>query len=117
MAVLRIVPDLETSDPARLSAWYVALFGMDVLMDQSWIITLGAPSKSPTQISFASEGGAGAPVPHLSIEVDDVDAHHAKSEELGLTVTYPLTDEPWGVRRFFVEDPDGRLINILSHAD
>ncbi len=22
-----------------------------------------------------------------------------------------LTDEPWGVRRFFVEDPDGVVVN------
>lgn len=117
MAILRIVPDLETRDPAKLSAWYAALFGMDVLMDQGWIVTLGTAAKVPTQISFASEGGAGAPVPHLSVEVDDVDAHHARAKELGLTITYPLTDEPWGVRRFFVEDFEGRLINILSHAD
>ena len=25
-------------------------------------------------------------------------------------------DEPWGVRRFFVRDPRGTVVNILSHA-
>jgi hypothetical protein len=29
---------------------------------------------------------------------------------------HPLTDEPWGVRRFFVRDPSGSVLNILSHA-
>jgi len=24
---------------------------------------------------------------------------------------YPLTDEPWGVRRFFVRDPDGEVLD------
>jgi hypothetical protein len=28
-----------------------------------------------------------------------------------------MTDEPWGVRRFFVRDPDGNVINIVSHRD
>jgi hypothetical protein len=27
-----------------------------------------------------------------------------------------LTDEPWGVRRFFVKDPNGVVVNVLSHA-
>ena len=34
---------------------------------------------------------------------------------LGLSIVYPATDEPWGVRRFFVADPNGVIINILSH--
>lgn len=33
-----------------------------------------------------------------------------------LDVAYPLTDEPWGVRRFYVRDPAGKLLNILSHT-
>ncbi|MCY4666519.1 MAG: glyoxalase, partial [Rhodococcus sp.] len=31
------------------------------------------------------------------------------------TIVYPVTEEPWGVRRFFAADPDGHVINILSH--
>ncbi len=33
----------------------------------------------------------------------------------GDTIVYPVTEEPWGVRRFFAADPDGHVINILSH--
>jgi uncharacterized glyoxalase superfamily protein PhnB len=40
---------------------------------------------------------------------------HAKAVTLGLHIVYPLTDEPWGVRRFFVTDPNGIIINLLSH--
>jgi hypothetical protein len=25
--------------------------------------------------------------------------------------------EPWGVRRFFVRDPLGKLVNILQHEE
>ncbi len=54
-------------------------------------------------------------MPNLSIEVEDVDAVHAKAVALGLQIVYPLTNEPWGVRRFFVTDPNGVIINVLSH--
>ena len=30
-------------------------------------------------------------------------------------LVYPLTNEPWGVRRFFVTDPNGIVINVMSH--
>ena len=33
----------------------------------------------------------------------------------GDEIVHPLTDEPWGVRRFFVRDPDGNVVNVLSH--
>ncbi len=117
MAVVRIVADLPASDPGKTAAWYAALLGLDVKMDMGWIVTLGAEAHAPIQISIASEGGAGTPVPHLSIEVDNLDAVHAKAAEMGVDITYPLTTEPWGVRRFFVADPEGRILNILSHTD
>jgi uncharacterized glyoxalase superfamily protein PhnB len=44
-----------------------------------------------------------------------VDAAHAEAVRRGLRVVYPLTDEPWGVRRFFVEDPGGTIVNVLAH--
>jgi hypothetical protein len=30
-------------------------------------------------------------------------------------IEYGPADEPWGVRRFFVRDPLGKLVNILAH--
>ena len=56
-----------------------------------------------------------AVVPDVSIQVDDVDAWHAAAVRVGTEIIQPLTDEPWGVRRFFVRDPDGHVINVLSH--
>jgi uncharacterized glyoxalase superfamily protein PhnB len=29
---------------------------------------------------------------------------------------HPLTEEPWGVRRFFVRDPNGVVVNVVAHA-
>lgn len=67
------------------------------------------------QVSFATEGGSGAPVPDLSIEVNDLDAALSGMRDAGFAIEYGPADEPWGVRRFFVRDPFGRLVNILAH--
>ena len=45
----------------------------------------------------------------------DVDACHAAAQRQGYSIVYPLTDEPWGVRRFFVRDPHGVIVNVVSH--
>jgi catechol 2,3-dioxygenase-like lactoylglutathione lyase family enzyme len=69
------------------------------------------------QLSFMTEGGSGTPVPDLSIEVDDLDAALARVKKAMLPIEYGPIVEPWGVRRFFVRDPFGKLVNILSHTD
>jgi uncharacterized glyoxalase superfamily protein PhnB len=51
----------------------------------------------------------------ISFEVADVDAMHAMAVSRGLNIVYPLTDEPWGVRRVFVSDPNGVIVNIMNH--
>jgi uncharacterized glyoxalase superfamily protein PhnB len=35
----------------------------------------------------------------------------------GVEITYPLTDEAWGLRRFFMRDPDGTIVNVTQHAE
>lgn len=42
----------------------------------------------------------------------DVDALHARAVAEGLTVTYPPTDEPWGVREFHLRHPDGHMFRV-----
>jgi predicted enzyme related to lactoylglutathione lyase len=116
MTILRIVADLPANDPGATAAWYAKLFDLDVKMDMDWIVTMGTETSAPVQLSIAREGGAGTPVPHLSIEVNNLDETHAKAQDLGVEITYPLTQEPWGVRRFFARDPEGRILNILSHT-
>lgn len=115
MTVLRIVADLATPDVPGVQRFYAELFGLTPAMEFGWISTLTSGTTAPVQLSIASEGGSGAPVPHLSIEVDDVDTVHTRATQRGDIIAYPLTDESWGVRRFFVQDPSGRLVNVLTH--
>ncbi len=116
MRVKRIVANVVSPKPAEAARFYKDILGLDVLMDMGWIATYGSEEEMQVQISFMSEGGSGAPVPDLSIEVDDLDAVLRRVKKAKIPVEYGPCDEPWGVRRFFVRDPFGKLVNILVHA-
>ena len=115
MTVRRIVTNIATQDAAAARRFYHDVLGLDVLMDQGWIVTYGSQETMSVQVSFMAQGGSGTPVPDLSIEVDDVDAALAGMRAAGFAIEYGPADEPWGVRRFYVRDPFGLLVNILSH--
>lgn len=113
--VKRIVTNIKTHDLSRTSQFYQDILELDVLMDHGWIRTLGNDEEAKIQISFAEQGGNDTEVPDLSIEVDNVDEVYDKMKNAGFEITYELTNEDWGVRRFFVKDPFQKLVNILSH--
>ncbi|GIQ78112.1 VOC family protein [Bradyrhizobium sp. RD5-C2] len=115
MKVNRIVANVAASDVAAAKSFYLDILGLDPLMDFGWIATYGSSETMQVQISFASEGGSGTPVPDLSIEVDDLDEALHRMKGAGIAIEYGPADEPWGVRRFYVRDPFGRLINVLQH--
>lgn len=117
MSVLRVVANLCTADPAAGRAFYCDVLGMEAPMDMGWIVTFAAAGAQQTpQLSLMSEGGGGAPVPPLSVEVDDVDAVHDRALAAGFEITREIADEPWGVRRFFVRGPSGEIVNVLAHG-
>jgi catechol 2,3-dioxygenase-like lactoylglutathione lyase family enzyme len=116
MKVKRIVTNIATQDLAAARAFYGDVLGLDVLMDMGWIVTLGSDEQMTLQLSAMTEGGSGTPVPAISVEVDDLDEAMRRVREGGYAVEYGPVDEPWGVRRFFVRDPLGKLVNILTHV-
>lgn len=115
MQIRRVVPDLSSADPQRAAEFYTDVIGLRVVMDHGWIVGLGSPSHPNAQLQLMSRDESAAILPAVSIEVEDVDTVHAEAVRRGLRVVHPLTDEPWGVRRFFVQDPDGHVINVLTH--
>jgi catechol 2,3-dioxygenase-like lactoylglutathione lyase family enzyme len=115
MPVRRIVPDVHADDPAASRAFYVDVVGLEVAMDLGWVVTFAAPGNPTAQISVMQDDAGAQVQPDISIEVDDVDAVHAAAQRGGYEIVHPLTNEAWGVRRFFVRDPNGKIVNILSH--
>jgi catechol 2,3-dioxygenase-like lactoylglutathione lyase family enzyme len=117
MKVKRIVANIDTRDVAAAKRFYADVLGLDVLMDMGWIVTYGSRDQMSIQMSFMSQGGSNTPTPDLSIEVDDVDAALDRVKKAGFPIEYGPADEPWGVRRFYVRDPFGKLVNILTHIE
>jgi catechol 2,3-dioxygenase-like lactoylglutathione lyase family enzyme len=115
MGVKRIVANIATEDFDRARAFYGDILGLEMVMDHGWIQTFAGTGSTAPQISFASEGGSGTEVPDLSIEVDNLDEIYGKAIAANLSIPYGPATEPWGVRRFYLRDPFGRLLNILTH--
>jgi catechol 2,3-dioxygenase-like lactoylglutathione lyase family enzyme len=115
MAVKRIVANIATQRAGYGQGFYGDILGLHVVMDQGWIVTFAAGGSAAPQISVATEGGSGTPVPDLSIEVDNLKEIHQRVLAAGLPIEYGPKSEPWGVTRFYVRDPFGRLVNILAH--
>lgn len=116
MQVKRIVANIAAADVSAAKRFYQDILGLDVLMDLGWIATYGSSQKMSVQVSIMSEGGSGTPVPDLSIEVDDLNTALQRMKKAKVAIEYGPADEPWGVRRFYVRDPFGRLINVLVHS-
>jgi predicted enzyme related to lactoylglutathione lyase len=115
MRVRRIMPDFQAPEPSAGAEFYAEVLGLEVVMDMGWIVTYASPENPSAQISLIREDASAPVVPDASVEVDDVDAAHEAAQRRGCEIVHPLTDEPWGVRRFFVRDPSGRVLNVLSH--
>lgn len=117
MSIRRIVPDITSEQIDESREFYTDFLGLDLAMDMGWILTFVSPSNPTAQVTLLRAPTSDTPNPHVSIEVEDVDALHEKAISLGLPIAYPLTDEPWGIRRFFVKDPNGVIINVVSHRE
>jgi catechol 2,3-dioxygenase-like lactoylglutathione lyase family enzyme len=118
MTVNRVVPVLTVSDLDASRDAYVAVLGLREVMNHGWIVTLAGPDDSGElrhQVSLMTKDATAPVNPAVSIEVDDVDAAYRAAVDAGLPIVHPLSDEEWGVRRFFFADPAGNVVNVLRH--
>ncbi len=116
MGVSRIVPYADGEDIAASRDFYVEVLGLEVGMEDP-VLGLTSPNNPKAQVIIPPPGMED-PQPRFGIDVGEpgaVDSAHAEVVKRGLRVVYPITDEPWGVRRFFVEDPGGTIVNVLAH--
>jgi uncharacterized glyoxalase superfamily protein PhnB len=116
MRVVRIIADLTVADIAATQGFYSDYLGLDKQeMGLDWVTRYVAPTGASLQVLTHDAGGPVAPV--ISVAVEDVDAAHEEAVRRGFEIVHPLTTESWGVRRFFVRDPDGHVVNILQHRE
>ena len=114
---IRIVPYPSGSDMSASREFYVEALGLQVAMEDP-VLCLGSPANPSAQV-ILSPPGFEDPQPSFGLDLGDPDAVGRRPRRCrrarDFRVVYPLTDEPWGVRRFFVEDPGGTIVNVLAH--
>jgi predicted enzyme related to lactoylglutathione lyase len=116
--ILRIVPNIYSIDVQKSKQFYVDFLNMELVMDMGWILTFASKDNPNSQISilqFDKKGELDNSSTFLSIEVSDIDTLYERAKKLKCDIVYPITDESWGVRRFFVREPNGATINLLAH--
>jgi catechol 2,3-dioxygenase-like lactoylglutathione lyase family enzyme len=116
MSVRRIVAYAGGRELIASRDFYVEVLGMRVAMEDP-VLNLQSPDNPTAEVIIGAQEMQDAQ-PSFGVDVGEpaaVDAAHAEVLRRGLRVVYPLTDEPWGVRRFFVEDPGGTIVNVLAH--
>jgi uncharacterized glyoxalase superfamily protein PhnB len=112
MTLSRAVPNIKSERPAETRDFFLEL-GFEVAIDMGWVVTVASPANPSAQVTIVGNDDTSAP--GISVEVDDVDAVHARAAEQGLEIVYPLCDEDWGVRRFMRREPSGTIVNVVSH--
>ncbi len=114
----RIVPNIYSVDIEKSKQFYTDFLEMDLVMDMEWIVTFASKQNPNSQISiihYDKREKLNNSATFLSIEVSDIDILYERARELKLEITYPITNEPWDVKRFFVKDPNGATLNLLTH--
>ncbi|HEX6023903.1 MAG TPA: VOC family protein [Solirubrobacter sp.] len=113
MTIRRAIPTLYTEDLGSAREFYERFLGFEVAMDEPDLMLFRSPSNPTAQVIAGSQRGLDQA--RVSVEVADVDAVYEEAVRRNLEIVYPLTDEPWHVRRFFVRDPSGVVVNVASH--
>ncbi|MBO0850928.1 MAG: VOC family protein [Pseudonocardia sp.] len=117
MTIHRIVPNLKVADAGAGHDFYQRFLGLEQSFELGWITGFWSPDNHGAQVSLVA-GDATAPEDSVvSVGITDVRDAYARAQRLGYEIVHPLTDEPWGVRRFFVRDPHGHVINVVSHRE
>jgi uncharacterized glyoxalase superfamily protein PhnB len=115
-SIRRIVPDLPLVDREGSVEFYVNHLSFRLAMDLEWVMNFVSPGAGHAQVILIRDDLTAPVRPVATIEVADVDRAHDRLVGSGFQIVHPLTTESWGVRRFFVEDPNGNVINVLSHV-
>ena len=114
MGVKRIKPNIQSDRFDESRAFYTDIIGLEEHGTLDWILFFGTDRRE-VQLSVMSLDIKAGVHPDISIEADDVDAVFGRAVEAGAEIVYPLTDEDWGLRRFFLRDPNGTVINVTEH--
>lgn len=115
MRVVEIIADLQVDNLDEAREFYAGFLGLgNEEFNLGWVAR-HTSAETGAHLQLVTRDETAAENPAVSVKVDDVDAAYAEAQERGYEIVHPLTDEVWGVRRFFVRAPDGNVLNIVQH--
>lgn len=113
--VVEVIADLHVDDVDAARQFYADYLGLSTEeFNLGWVARFTSP-ETGAHLQVVSRDAAAPEDPVVSIKVADVDVAYADARRRGYEIVHPLTDEAWGVRRFFVRAPDGNVLNIVQH--
>ena len=118
MRVTGVTANLPVADIDVARGFYADYLGLNMEeMNLGWVARYRSPD-GRASVQLVTRDATSPQDSVISVHVgNDVDEAYAEAQRRGYEIVHPLTDEPWGVRRFLVCDPAGNVINIVSHRD
>ena len=116
MKVTKIVANIKADNTDEAKAFYGDLFGLKLAADVGWFKSFVSGEQMSPQMNIATNGGAGTEVADISIEVDDIEEALTRVIDNNIDIDYGPVTEPWGVRRFYIRDPFGKLLNVMQYV-
>jgi predicted enzyme related to lactoylglutathione lyase len=117
MRAKRIMANLRVADVDAARTFYTDYLGLsNEEFNMGWVARYTS-ADGAVNVQLVTEDASAPEDSVISVHADDVDAAYEEAQKLGYEIVYPMTTEPWGVRRFFVRAPDGNVINIVNHRD
>lgn len=136
MKIQGVIPILNVNDVPASLAWFAKLgWSRSFCWNDGGLIDGAADSNAHGPASFAGlchgeqqiflcrdgQGGRGAGhgtwMSWLLASPAEVDAAHEVALREGMHVSWPPTDEPWGIREFHLVHPDGHVFRIGAGLD
>lgn len=116
-----------TNKLAETRAFYENLFGFKALFESSWFYYLQSPGVQPFGLAIMDEKHPTHPptLPafqpksgiFMTLRVANAEAEFEKLKALNANPVYHLKPEPWGQKRFCVQDPNGLFIDIVEQTE
>jgi catechol 2,3-dioxygenase-like lactoylglutathione lyase family enzyme len=118
MRVTGVVANLPVAEVTAARDFYTDYLGFSIEgFNLGWVAQYRSPDGGAS-VQLVSRDATAAEDSVISVHVGaDVDDAYAEAKRRGYEIVHPLTEEAWGVRRFFVRAPDGNVINVVSHSD
>jgi catechol 2,3-dioxygenase-like lactoylglutathione lyase family enzyme len=110
--------NLRVADIAAARGFYTDYLGLSVEdFNLGWVARYVSPDRLAA-VQLVTRDATAAEDSVISVHLGaDVDEAYEEAKRRGYEIVHPLTEEAWGLRRFFVRAPDGNVINMTSHRD